>query len=195
MALQQNGRRLTAATTENSDEIFYTTPVSAFSHLLGLVPLSVPTFPKSFIRPQNREELFFRPFFFTCGRVLLWSKLSSQAPPIFRSWSLHLPMDSHLSIGSSFVNLCSHFCSTGQFFLPPQGCKEVIHLNLVHFFEVSGVPPLLHLRNLSWKLHCGFVPCLKYFDRPSLKERCVTRGADWRTRTPGFLKLWTWVNC
>ena len=57
MALQQNGRRLTAATTENSDEIFYTTPVSAFSHLLGLVPLSVPTFPKSFIRPQNRGAI------------------------------------------------------------------------------------------------------------------------------------------
>lgn len=157
---------------------------------LSLFPLS-----PSLLSGLKIEELFFRPFFFTCGRFLLWSKLSSQAPPIFRSWSLHLPVDSHLSVGSSFVNLCSQFCSTGQFFLPPQGCKEVIHLNLVHFFEVSGVPPLLHLRNLSWKLHCGFVPCLKYFDLPSLKERCVTRGADWRTRTPGFLKLWTWVNC
>lgn len=159
MALQQNGRRLTATTTIKTQmKFFYTTPVSAFSHLLGLVPFSVPTFPKSFIRPQNREELFFRLFFFTCGRFLLWSRLSSQAPPIFRSWSLHLPMDSHLSIGSSFVNLCSQFCSTGQCFLPPQGCKEVTHLNLVHFFEVSGVLTLLHLRNLSWKLHCGFVP-------------------------------------
>ena len=195
MALQQNGRRLTQPPPLKTQmKFFYTTPVSAFSHLFGLVPLSVPTFPKSFIRPQNREELFFRLFFFTCGRFLLWSRLSSQAPPIFRSWSLHLPMDSHLSIGSSFVNLCSQFCSTGQFFLPPHSCKEVIHLNFVHFFEVSGVLPLLHLRNLSWKLHCGFVPCLKYFYFPSLKERCVTRGADWRDKT-GFLKLWTWINC
>lgn len=114
---------------------------------------------------------------------------TGQAPLIFRSWSLHLPRDSHLSNGSSFINLLVVFVLQDFFFLSSPSCKEVIHLHLVHFFGVNGGAfPCSILE--TWAGSSTVVCSLfEMFWLPSLKERPGTRGADWLKRQ--LLAFWS----
>jgi len=136
MALQQNGEEAkVATTTKNSWNVFIPLQRQHFPICWALF-LSFPTLPTYFIRPQNREGAILQICFPSHVADSFYDPGYLVRPLLFLGAGacIYLPRDSHLSNGSSFVNLCSQFYSAG---LPPsplpQSCKEVIHLNLVPF--------------------------------------------------------------